>query len=71
MFTYEPLRRLLEEKNISFRELRRELDIHSVAAVRLNNDSGPVSLEVLDRICTYLSAPIEKVVRHIPDNSGN
>lgn len=68
MFTYEPLRTLLAQRKISFRELRRELDIHSVAAVRLNNDSGPVSLEVLDRICTYLNAPIQEVVRHIPDN---
>jgi len=68
MFTYEPLRTLLSQRKISFRELRRELDIHSVAAVRLNNDSGPVSLEVLDRICTYLNAPIQEVVRHIPDN---
>lgn len=67
MFTYEPLRNLLEERNISFRELRRELGIHSVAAVQLNNDSGIVSLEIIDRICTYLDVPIEQVIRHIPE----
>jgi len=67
MFTYEPLRNLLKERNISFRELRRECNIHSIAAVQLNNDSGLVNLTILDRICTYLNVPIEKVVRHIPD----
>lgn len=69
MFTYEPLRRLLEERNIPFRELRREANVHSVAAVHLKNDTGLVSLEILDSICNYLNVPIEQVVRHIPDNS--
>lgn len=68
MFTYEPLRIILKERKISFRKLRNELNIHSVAAVQMNQDSGSVSLEILDRICTYLDVPIEQVVRHVPDD---
>jgi len=61
VISFEPLRRLLEERGISFRQLTRDCGITSNAAVALNNDQS-VRLEVIVSICVYLNVSIEEVV---------
>ncbi|RDV27746.1 helix-turn-helix domain-containing protein [Lysinibacillus capsici] len=67
MFTYQPLRDLMKERNLSFQHLRKFAKIDSVAAVKLNNDDGYVSMHVLDKLCTYLSVSIDQIVEHVED----
>lgn len=61
MISFEPLRQLLGERGISFRQLTRDCGISSNAAVALNNDHS-VRLDVIVSICVYLAVPIEEVV---------
>lgn len=70
MFTYQPLRDLMLERNISFRHLRDHAKIDSVAAVKLNRDDGYVSMHVLDKLCSYLSVSIDQIVAHVDDVAG-
>ena len=65
IFTYQPLRDLMAERDLSFQHLRKNGIVDSVAAVKLNNDDGYVSLRVLDKLCSYLDVPIDKIVAHI------
>lgn len=61
MISFQPLRDLLAERGISFRQLARECNITSNATVALNNDQ-PVRLEVLAEICAFLDVPIESIL---------
>jgi len=61
MFTFEPLRDLLELRSISFRQLARDCNLTSNATVALNNDQS-VRLEVIVTICEYLDVNIEEVI---------
>lgn len=61
MISFEPLRKLLSKRGISFRQLTRDCGISSNAAVALNNDRS-VRLDVIVVICGYLDVPIEDVV---------
>ena len=67
MISYAPLRAVLKERGISFRQLRKELGIHSTAATYLNNDSGYVSLYALEKLCIYLDLPLHEIVEFIRD----
>lgn len=64
MFTYQPLRNLMTARGITFHQLRKNGVVDSVAAVKLNNDEGYVSMRVLDKLCTYFSVSIEEIVKH-------
>lgn len=61
MFTFEPLRELLEARSLSFRQLARDCNLTSNATVALNNDQS-VRLEVIVTICEYLDVNIEDVI---------
>jgi len=73
MISYEPLRIILVKNKITFSDLREKLGIGTNTNVKMNNDSGYVSLEVLDKICNYLSqelqrpVAIEEIIKFIPD----
>lgn len=73
MISYGPLRSKLAEHKITFSDLREKLGIGTNTNVKMNNDSGYVSLEVLDKICNYLSqelqrpVAIEEIIKFIPD----
>lgn len=62
--TYAPLRKLLAERDISYRQLRADLGIHSRTSKRLKNDSGYVTLETIDLLCEYLNVPIEQIIAY-------
>lgn len=67
MFTYQPLRNLMNERSITFHQLRKNGVVDSVAAVKLNNDDGYVSMRVLDKLCSYLGVSIDQLVEHVDD----
>lgn len=67
MISYAPLRSILRERNISFRQLRREVGIHATATTYLNNDTGYVSLYALEKLCRYLDVPLHEIVIYVPD----
>ena len=62
MISFKPLRKLLEKRGISFRQLARDCNLTSNATVALNNDQS-VRLEVIVTICEYLDVPIEDVIK--------
>lgn len=63
MISFEPLRILLVKEKRNFKELIRELGISPNAAVKMNNDTGYVSLENLNKICNYLTKEIGRDIR--------
>lgn len=62
--TYAPLRRILSEKKVSYRQLRAELGFHSRTTTRLRNDSGYVTLETIDLLCEYFNVPVEQIIEY-------
>lgn len=62
--TYEPLRRILSERNISYRQLRNDLGLHSRTTTRLRNDTGYVPLQTIDLLCEYLNVSIEEIIEY-------
>jgi len=67
MINYAPLRALLARQKRPMQELRDKLSIGTNTISKMNNDSGYVSLEVIDRICNYLDCRIEDVLEHVKD----
>jgi len=66
MITYEPLRELMKNRGLSFRDLRRDCGITSNVAKALNNDL-PVRTDVLEALCKFFDVPIDSIIQHIPD----
>lgn len=62
MISYEPLLIALKNKNISIRQLQRDLGISSRTTSKFSKGES-VTLETIEKICLYLEVPIEKVVR--------
>ncbi|MHC8516817.1 helix-turn-helix domain-containing protein [Sporosarcina sp. ITBMC105] len=69
MFTYAPLRRYLDSKGRSIKQLTIELKLSTNVAVALNNDKS-VKLEHIARICNHLDLSIERVVEVIRDTDA-
>lgn len=66
-FSYKPLLKLLIDRGMKKEELRHAIKAGPSSFAKLNRDGEYVSLELLDRICTALNAPIEAVIEHIPE----
>lgn len=62
MISYGPLRALMGRHKITFKELRDNFDLGTNTAAKLNNDTGYVSLEVIDKVCNYLSQQLGRAV---------
>lgn len=60
--TYEPLRHILTKRDISYRQLRRDLGLHESMTNRLKNDSGYVTLKTIDLLCEYLDVNVSDVI---------
>lgn len=66
MFTFEPYRKLLKEKNIKGYDLIKDNTINSRIASSLKNDKS-VTLETLDKICNRLNCQFNDLVEHIQE----
>jgi len=67
MFTYKPLLKTLIDKDLKKQNLREDLGFSPVTLAKISKDEY-VSMEVLDKICTYLGCEIEDVIQHIKES---
>ena len=65
--SYEPLRRILEERKMTRSEFCRMVCISETTVTRVMNGQ-PVSLETIRRICEAFQCPIEDVVRFVDES---
>lgn len=68
-FSFKPLWKLLIDKNMSAEDLRKALGF-SFSTMSKMKKGEYVSLEVIDRICTYLESPIVNILEHIPSDKN-
>ena len=67
MISYEPVRLKLVKEKIKRMEFTQAVGISSATASRLFNDA-PVSLDVIDRVCSTYGWDITDVVEHIKED---
>ena len=67
MISYKPLFRLLLEKNMSKTQLR-EAIVFSTATLAKLSKGEYVSLEILDKICTYMQCNIADVIEYVKES---
>lgn len=65
MFSYTPLFTLLVQKGLTKTQLREATGIGTNTLAKMSKGEY-VSMEVLDKICTYLDCKIEDVIKHQP-----
>lgn len=65
--SYEPLCRILVEREMTRSEFRRKVGISETTVTRVMNGQ-PVSLETIRRICEAFQCPIEDVVRFVDES---
>ena len=65
MFSYTPLFTLLIQKGMTKTQLREAVGIGTGTLAKMSKDEY-VSMEVRDKICTYLDCNIEDVIKHQP-----
>lgn len=61
MINFDPLKRTLSEKDMRISDLR-EYGVHPDVIAKINRNEL-ISLLQIERICTVLGVPIEKVVQ--------
>jgi len=66
LITFDPLRSVLKERNLSANKLYTEGIITTNVATSINNDK-PISFDNLEKICRYLDIPIEKANKIVED----
>lgn len=62
-FSYKPLWKLLIDKDMSKKDLMEATNISKSTMDKMGR-SETISLEVVDRICSYFNCNIEDVVEH-------
>lgn len=67
MISYKPLFRLLLEKNMSKTQLREAIGFSTATLAKLSKGEY-VSLEILDRICTYMQCNIADVIEYVKES---
>lgn len=65
--SYEPLRRILEERKMTRPQFRRKVCISETTITRIVNGQL-VSFETIRRICEAFQCPIEDVVRFVDES---
>ena len=65
MFSYTPLFTLLVQKGLTKTQLREAIGIGTNTLAKMSKGEY-VSMEVLDKVCSYLECNIEDVIKHQP-----
>ena len=65
MFSYTPLFTLLVQKGLTKTQLREAIGIGTNTLAKMSKGEY-VSIEVLDKVCSYLECNIEDVIKHQP-----
>ena len=69
-FNYKPLWKLLIDKDMTKKEFMQKTGI-SKSTVDKMRRGRIISLEILDRICTYFNCPIENLIQLIDCKEGD
>lgn len=64
-FSFNPLWKLLIDKNMTKEELRTKIETSASTIAKMGKGEN-VSLDVIDRICNKLGCRVEDVIEHIP-----
>lgn len=65
-FTYKPLWKLLIDKEMSKKQLMEETNISKSTMDKMGRNEK-VSMEILDRLCTYFSCDISSIIEHVDE----
>lgn len=65
-FTYKPLWKLLIDKEFSKKQLMKETSISKSTMDKMGRNEK-VSMEILDRLCSYFSCEISDIVEHVDE----
>lgn len=63
MFTYKPLWKLLIDEDMNKKQLMEAIDISKSTMDKMGRNEV-VSLEIIDRICSYFGCKIENVIEY-------
>ena len=63
-FSYKPLWKLLIDKELSKKELMRETGISKSTMDKMGRGQ-PVSMDIIERLCSHFHCQIEDVVEHV------
>ena len=65
-FTYKPLWKLLIDKEMSKKQLMERTNISKSTMDKMGRNER-VSMEILDRLCSYFSCDISDIIEHIDE----
>ena len=65
-FTYNPLWKLLIDKEMSKKQLMEETNISKSTMNKMGRNKK-VSMEILDRLCAYFSCDVSDIIEHIDE----
>lgn len=63
MITYEPFRIYVAAKNIKKKDIMENTGISPATMSKLKHDR-PVSIEIIDRLCSFLKCDVTEIVRY-------
>lgn len=63
-FTYKPLWKLLIDKEMSKKQLMEKTSISKSTMDKMGRNEK-VSMEILDRLCSYFSCEISDIIEHV------
>lgn len=63
-FTFKPLWKMLIDKDMTKEDLRVALKLSPTTIAKMGKEQN-VSLDVLDKICTFFHCRLEDVVEHV------
>lgn len=63
MITYEPFRIYVAVKNIKKKDIMENTGISPATMSKLKHDR-PVSIEIIDRLCSFLKCDVTEIVRY-------
>lgn len=63
MITYEPFRIYVAAKNIKKKDIMENTGISPATMSKLKHDR-PVSIEIIDRLCSFLKCEVTEIVRY-------
>ena len=63
MITYEPFRIYVAAKNIKKKDIMENTGISPATMSKLKHDR-PVSIEIIERLCSFLQCEITEIIRY-------
>ncbi|MCU7712990.1 helix-turn-helix transcriptional regulator [Priestia sp. JV24] len=64
-FSFEPLWKLLIEKNMTKEEMRLEIGLSPTTVAKMSKQKN-MNTDVIDRICNHFGCSVDQVIKHVP-----